>query len=116
MSKDLNKRRYRKLYRPEFEVAREVLSGRKGTLEWSPHDYEAFTWVENDVRLVFYPHRTSAWNYHLRVRDGGSKSKVMADLIMRLLDDSVSGCTFSRTNHATREAMRRRSALRGNHE
>lgn len=104
--KDPLKSRYRKMYQGEFEIAQKGLSGRIGTLEWSPHEYEAFIWSEDGARVVFYPHRTSAGNYHLRVRDAGSKDKALADRIMQLLDDAVSGCTFSRTSHTTREIMR----------
>lgn len=109
MSKDLNKPRYRKLYRREFDIAQKALAARKGTLEWSPHDYEAFVWVEDGARIVFYPHRTSAGNYHLRVRDGGSKDKALADHVMKLLDDAVPhDCTFTRASRTVRDIMRSR--------
>src|ERR1700744_4085952 len=38
------------------------------------------------ISLVLYPHKTSASNYHIRVRDNGSKDKVKADRVMDALD------------------------------
>jgi len=94
---DSNKKRYPKLYREEFELARTTLSQRAGALEWSRADYEAFTYVEPGVRLVFYPHRTSAGNYHIRIRDGNSKDAALADRLMRELDKAAGyNRTFSR--------------------
>ncbi|NIX57647.1 MAG: hypothetical protein GWN14_17420 [candidate division Zixibacteria bacterium] len=80
-----------------FSLAREILSNRTGVLEESPHDYQCFTYTEPGVKLVFYPHRTSAWNYHIRVRDQGSKDKQKATRLMDKLDEeSGNNCTFSR--------------------
>lgn len=67
--------------------AAEILKNEGGVLEDSPHDYQCFTYREDRVCLVFYPHRTSAWNYHTRVRDQGSKDKARADALMKKLDD-----------------------------
>lgn len=94
---DSNKKQYPKLYREEFELARTTLATRKGTLEWSSADYEAFIYMEPGVRLVFYPHRTSAGNYHIRIRSSNSKDAALADRLMRELDQAAGYCcTFSR--------------------
>jgi hypothetical protein len=47
------------------------------------------------VKLVIYPHRTSSFNYHLRIRDEGSADKDRAAKTMALLDHVTgSNCTF----------------------
>lgn len=103
---DPNQRRYRKLFAAEFKLAGDYLLPRwGGRLDWVAADYEAFHYTLPDARLVFYPHRTSASNHHIRVRDGGSKNKERAAAIMSLLQvDKVGGpglCTFhQKNNHA----------------
>ena len=86
MIRDSNKKHYRKLYQEEFDLAAKTLSGRNGALTWSTADYVAFVWWEPTVCLVFYPHKTSAGNYHIRVRDQSSYDKVLALKLMVLLD------------------------------
>jgi hypothetical protein len=94
--KDENKRRYKKEYAEEFRLAQSVLGE---SVEWSPHDYEAFRYKDEDVSLVFYPHRTTAGNYHIRIRDNGSKNKQRAIELMQKLDSAAgNNCTFSRKN------------------
>lgn len=86
-------------YREGFQIAATVLDGEGGTLNWSTADYEAFRYEERNgnVRLIFYPHRTTARNYHLRVRDGGSYNKVRADALMERLNKAAGyNCTFTR--------------------
>ena len=94
---DTEHKRYRKLYKTEFELAQRILADEGGALEWSPYDYEVFTYKAPGVSLVFYPHRTSASNYHIRVRDQNSKNSAEADRIMDKLDTETGfNCTFSR--------------------
>ncbi len=101
MSRDPNQKRYRKMYRQEFEIAAEALKGRGGVLEWSDHDYIAFTWKEPKVHIVFYPHRTSAGNHYIRVRDQNSKDKALATQLMDALDAAVPTFkTFARKGKA----------------
>lgn len=92
--------KYQREYKLEFEIARIVLEGEPGELAWGVHDYEAMTFTSPSVRLIFYPHKTSAGNYHLRIRDQGSKSKGRAQLLMDRLElGSGNWCTFqSRTS------------------
>lgn len=89
MTRDINKPRYRKLYREEFDLAAKALAGRNGALDWSTADYVAFVWTEPAVCLVFYPHKTSAGNHHIRVRDQGSRDKALARELMRRLDEAA---------------------------
>lgn len=97
MSQDPDQKRYRKLYREEFDLASAALKGRDGSLEWSEVDYIAFVWSGPTVCIVFYPHKTSAGNYHIRVRDQGSKDKALAVKIMDELDSAAGyNCTFTR--------------------
>ena len=93
---NIKKSEYRKKFKEEYNLAKHILSD-QGIIEWSEHDYQIFTFKNEDVTLVFYPHRTSAWNYHVRVRNQGSKNKKEADRIMMELDaKSGYNCTFSR--------------------
>lgn len=80
-----------------FGAAREILANEGGVVEDSPHDYQCFTFKSDDVCLVFYPHKTSAWNYHIRVRDQASKNKEKANRLMELLDEKAGyNCVFTR--------------------
>lgn len=84
-------------FREQFELANECLKTFGGELRWGTHDYEAMVYEGDLVRIIFYPHKTSSWHYHLRVRDGGSKNKERADEIMSALDRAAGfNCTFSR--------------------
>lgn len=66
-------------------------------LEWSKHEYQAFVFKSENVSLVFYPHKTSAGHYHIRVRDQGSKNKAEAKRLMWELDEAAGfNCTFSK--------------------
>ena len=87
--------KYKKHYSEEFDIAKEALKHTKGELNWADADYQAFIFRGPDVTLVFYPHKTSAGNYHLRVRNQNSKNKEKAVALMRRLDKATgSSCTF----------------------
>lgn len=94
---DPNRGQYHKLYSVEFAIAKDFLDSRYGgSLSWCDADYEAFQFKTEGVRLVFYPHKTSAGNYHIRVRDGGSKNKNRARAIILVIQfDLAKTCTFS---------------------
>lgn len=80
-------------WKKEFDLAAAILGKQP---EWSPHAYEIFRYEEPGVRLIFYPHRTTARHYHIRVRDGGSKdTKRAIELMLKLDKDSGFNCTFS---------------------
>ena len=92
---------YSRHYRNEFMLAQQIIDGfmkeEAGIVEWSSNDYEAFHYVTPPVRLIFYPHRTSAGAYHIRVRDHASKEPEHAKSLMRsLYEESGYNCTFSR--------------------
>jgi hypothetical protein len=65
------------------------------TVEPSPHPYEVWRIAAPGVSLIVYPHRTSAHNHHLRVRNNGSKDAAKARALLLAIDD-VAGynCTF----------------------
>ena len=94
--------KYQRYYRAEFDKAKAVLDKHPGELTWGVHDYQAFVYTEPTVRLVFYPHKTSAWNYHIRVRNEGSKDTKRANQLIRELSASVIGCTFNEKNQYER--------------
>ena len=77
-------------------LAQQILSDEPGVVYESEHDFQCFIYKDNAVTLVFYPHRSSASNYHIRVRDQGSKDKIRASELMKMLDDGAGyNCTFS---------------------
>lgn len=102
--------KYKRDYKLEFEIARVVLDGELGELSWGVHDYEAMVFASPDVRLIFYPHKTSAGNYHLRIREQGSKDKERAEFLMdRLQIGSGHSCTFQTARQHGGDFMRQNS-------
>lgn len=91
----------KKLYANEFNRAFHFLIPLyRGELTWTKADYQAFVYQTEGVRLIFYPHKTSAGNQHIRVRDGGSKNKVRAQAILDVIQlDLATDCTFSQKNN-----------------
>lgn len=91
---------WRDKYKAEYAIANRILFDElelDGVLAWSTHDYIAFTFKNRDISLVFYPHKTSAFNYHIRVRNNGSKDIEKANTVMSMLDEGAGyNCTFSR--------------------
>ncbi|NIB43767.1 hypothetical protein HBA55_29465 [Pseudomaricurvus alkylphenolicus] len=55
------------------EAAVEALKDEPGKLISREADYEVAWYEENGFRVVVYPHRTSAGNYHLRIRMQGKR-------------------------------------------
>jgi hypothetical protein len=103
-------------FRREFETARERLAPLGGTVEPGEYDYEAFIYTAPGIRLIFYPHKTSARNQHIRVRVGGKcEPKKLRAAIFALSENS---CTFQFPadvqlhNEAVRAALRRDHELR----
>ena len=81
----------------EFHEAKRILSGIDGELFLVNYDYECFRFKNKEVCIIFYPHKTSAGNYHIRVRDGGSSNKKLAgDIMNKLYRETGYNCTFSR--------------------
>lgn len=60
----------------EFLTAKEILRFYDGELLESDIAYEAFRFISEKVRIIFYYHRTrSTGHYSLRIRDDNSKDK-----------------------------------------
>lgn len=94
--RESDKRHYKNQYKEEFALAKSILKDEPGKLEWSKNDYQVFTYKEDGVTLVFYPHKTSAGHYHIRVRNQNSKDTEKARRLMILLDHGAgSNCTFT---------------------
>ena len=83
---------YKSDWMREYKKAHDVLNIEP---EWVLKDYIVFRIRGGDYTLVGYPHKTTAGNYHLRIRDENSKNKYKAVLAMKKLDESTIGCTFS---------------------
>lgn len=60
--------KYNSIYGEEFKMVQKILKDFNGKLEWSKNNYEAFTFKSDNLNIIFYPHRTSSRNYHIRVR------------------------------------------------
>jgi len=89
----------KRAWQDEFDVAARVLKDDPGALEWATDDYVAFRYREPTARIVFYPHKSSAGNYHLRIRDEGSKDKArFIELAARLYMGAGHNCTFQVKN------------------
>lgn len=79
-------------FKEEFEKAKARLAPLGGTVSSGVHDYEAFVYDTLDLRLVFYPHKTTARNYHIRVRTSGKFSReALRKAIFALAENT---CTF----------------------
>lgn len=82
----------RKYWAQDRRAAEQRLAGLGGKLMDSPHDYEMWRWMHPDLTLIFYPHRTSANNYHCRVRAGYCTNReTLRKAIFALAENS---CTF----------------------
>lgn len=98
---DPNRGKYHDFFKKEFDIASEYLiSNYNGEVNWADADYEAFHFITDGARLIFYPHRSSCGHYSIRVRDGGSKNKKRADAIMEVMQyDFPDDNTFHRKNN-----------------
>jgi len=82
----------RKMWERVKQVAQQRLAGLGGKLMDSPHAYEIARWMNPDLTLIFYQHRTSANNYHCRVRAGFCANReTLRKAIFALAENS---CTF----------------------
>jgi hypothetical protein len=85
-------RAHKMYFGPEFETAKERLASLGGQVTPGAHDYEAFVYEVEGLRLIFYPHRTTAGNYHIRIRTSGKFNReVLRKAIFALAENT---CTF----------------------
>jgi hypothetical protein len=64
---------YHKQWRSEIQTAIIVSERHSCHVHLSRHDHQVVKIIGPGIQLVLYPHRTSARNYHIRVRDEASK-------------------------------------------
>lgn len=82
----------RKGWRHIKSVAEQRLAGLGGVLEWSTVAYEVMRWESQNLVLIFYPHRTSAGNYHIRIRKGRCNDRtLLRKCILAIAENS---CNF----------------------
>lgn len=87
MSTDASKNQ--KAWKHVQAAAQERLAGLGGRLEWSQHAHEVLRWEHDKLVLIFYPHRTSAGNYHIRVRSGKCADRaLLRQAIVALAENS----------------------------
>lgn len=81
----------RKAWKGVHAAATERLKGFGGALTWSVIQHEVLRWTHPDLLLIFYPHRTTAGNYHVRVRAGRcTDRKLLRKCAMALAENSCS--------------------------
>jgi len=83
----------KKAFGAEFQKAQARLAPLGGKVEPGVFDYEAFTYTAPGLKLIFYPHRTTAGNYHIRIRHVGKPDpKALRAAIFALAENT---CTFT---------------------
>jgi len=71
-------------------------------------DYVLARLTGEGLVIVAYPHKTSAGNHHIRLRDGGSKDKNACAMTMYAIYNSkpyVHNCTFQHKNFDHNKAL-----------
>lgn len=80
----------------DLAVARDVCAELGLQLSLTDADYQVAKITGEGVRLVIYPHKTTAGHRHLRVRNENSTNPARAAEAMVALDKAKTGwCTFS---------------------
>lgn len=82
----------RRMWANVKQAAQTRLAGMGGELRDSPNDYEVMRWNHPDLTLVFYPHRTTAGNHHIRVRAQHCKSRILLEKVIFALAEN--SCQF----------------------
>lgn len=89
--------RKEKSWAAELTLAEQVSAAFGGEVVLSDAAHQIAKILGPDFKIVLYPHRTTAGNHHVRVRDESSKSKSSAEAVMTELDRAAGfNCTFSR--------------------
>lgn len=94
MSMDSILRAKRHEFKSCMETAIEALRDEPGQLVSRDADYEVAWYEEPDCRVVIYPHRTSADNYHLRTRAQGRNQRRAKQIMAKLYLATGYNCTF----------------------
>lgn len=80
----------------DLKLAANILKDEPGQFYSASGLYELYKYKEPGVTIVFYPHKTSAHNYHTRVMNQNSKNaKRCKELIEKLNSESGYNCTFT---------------------
>jgi len=87
----------KRLFRHDFMAAKERLAPLGGKVVAGTNDYEAFIYEGPKLRLIFYPHKTSAGNYHIRVRPSGKFDMDTLRAALFALEENT--CTFQCPTH-----------------
>lgn len=105
----------RKMWAGVRAAAQTRLAGLGGKLVPSDVAHEVMRWIHPEVVLIFYPHRTTAGNYHIRIRAGRCQSRtVLGKAIMALAENS---CHFQCStemafhNEGVRQALEQRRPM-----
>lgn len=97
-------------FNAEFLTAIERLAPLGGVVSPGVNDYEAFVYDVPGLRMIFYPHRTTARNYHIRMRPTGKvNGEVLRKAIYALAENT---CTFQCPSHPELHGQAVRAALR----
>ena len=96
---------HRRHFGYEFETAKARLAPLGGRVVAGMHDYEAFIYEADGVRLIFYPHKTRPGNYHIRVRTGGTCDPAKVRAAIFALAENTCTFQFPADVHMHREAV-----------
>lgn len=98
---------HKREFRREFESAKQRLAPLGGKVEPGVHDYEAFTYTAPGIRLIFYPHKTTAGHRHIRVREGGKCDPEKVVAAVHALHENTCNFHFPKFKDVHFEAMRK---------
>lgn len=94
----------------QMALAEKIALENNCSIEPGADQYQTAKIVGDGVKLVIYPHKSTAGNYHLRIRDENSKDPVKALAIANALDvDSGFSCTFQ-MKHASWRNLKLRAS------
>ncbi len=95
----------------DLEIAYRIAAENDSKLYRATDAYVVARVIGHGVRLALYPHRTTAGNYHLRVRDEASKDARKALAVADALDRGAGfNCTFQ-MKLESRSALARRAGV-----
>lgn len=98
----------------ELSIALKVASAEGAYLFLTDAPYQVAKVIGDRFKLVIYPHRTTAGNYHLRVRDEGSADKERARTVALALNRAAGcNCTFTSLWRLDRPAPQPKGAEHG---
>ena len=76
----------------DFDLVSAISKSMNGEVVKATDAYVAFRYIDKSItpfRLVFYPYKSSRWNYVLRVRVEGGKNKKQAEFAVDYINEQM---------------------------